>query len=272
MSSLRQLCACLAVAATLVAPAAASATTQTAHSGAVSASFTFTGSFPNYSHERLTITRNGTVTYDKSVSSRHCGTTCAPGQLQRHGSSVRVLPLESGGEPDVVLTLYTGGAHCCTLEQVFRFDATHGTYVKTEHDFGDPGDNIKDLDHNGRLEFVTADDAFAFAFTSFAASGLPLQILTFHAGHFTNVTRRYPKLLTADAALWLRLFKHHLSDGVGLVAAWAADEDLLGHFALVQSTLASELHKGDLRSAAGVGGSRFVSALNRLLRRLGYQH
>jgi hypothetical protein len=263
---------CLVVSAVLIAPTAASATTQTGRSGAVSASFTFRGSFPNYSHERLTITRKGIVAYSKPVSSSHClGGSCAPGDPERHASSVHVLDLESNGEPDVVLNLFTGGAHCCTLEQIFRFDAAHGAYVKTEHDFGDPGDNIRDLDHNGRLEFVTADDDFAFAFTSFAASGLPLQILTFRTGHFTNVTRHYPKLLTADAAQWLRLFKHHLSDGVGLIAAWAADEDLLGHFALVQNTLASELRKGDLRSPSG-GGRKFVSALNRFLRRHGYQH
>ena len=54
-----------------------------------------------------------------------------------------------------------------------------------------------------------------------------------------QVQRCHPPLPQAHprrAAMWMRLFNHHLSNGVGLIAAWAADEDLLGRSALVNTT------------------------------------
>ncbi|MGI8411953.1 MAG: hypothetical protein ACR2LV_04105 [Solirubrobacteraceae bacterium] len=165
-----------ACAAVLAAPAAASARTQTAHAGDVSARFSFTGRFPGYSRERLQIRRARRVLYDEPVSSSYCNTkfSCAPGAGSGSAPSVHVLDLESNGRPDVVLDLFTGGAHCCTVEQVFRLDRATVTYVKTERNFGDPGARIRDLRRDGRLAFLSADDLFAYAFTDFASSGFPL--------------------------------------------------------------------------------------------------
>jgi hypothetical protein len=147
------------------------------------------------------------------------------------------------------------------------------TYAMTQHDFGDPGEDVVDLRHNGRYEFLTADDSFAYEFTDFAASGLPIQILTFSDRHFSNVTRQYPKLVTRDAARWMKAFnsmaKQHYSDSVGVVAAWAADEELLGHVKLVNSFLATQLKAGHLNSALRPqepGGAKFVAKLHKFLR------
>jgi hypothetical protein len=272
MKLARKLGVGLALTAFLLLPAAAFAVTQTAQSGDVSATFTFTGKFPTYRRERLQITRAGAVVYNEPVSSMDCS-PCAPGAAEAHASSVRVLDLESDGEPDVVLDLYSGGAHCCLIAQIFRFDPATGRYLRFEHDFGDPGYRIADLSHNGRKEIVTADDSFAYEFTDYAASGLPLQVFTFNAGTLTDVTRQYPKLVSNDAARWMRAFKHHYSDGVGLIAAWAADEELLGHQRLVSRTLAREARLGHLRSALSPGepgGTRFVHKLIRFLRKHGY--
>jgi hypothetical protein len=62
-------------------------------------------------------------------------------------------------------------------------------------------------------------------------------------------------------------------DTVGVVAAWAADEDMLGHSRLVAQFLARQLKLGHLRSALAPqepGGRQFVVRLQRFLRRLGY--
>ncbi len=48
----------------LLAPAAL-ATTQTATGGAVTATFTYTGQFPNYSELHLSIAQSGSVLYDR---------------------------------------------------------------------------------------------------------------------------------------------------------------------------------------------------------------
>ena len=256
--------------------AAALAASETASFGGVTATFKFAGHAPNYHNERLTIARAGTVVYDQPVASGLCFQACAPGSEGASQTSVHVLGLEPGGQPDVVLDLFSGGAHCCSIEQVFSFDPGAMTYVKTERNFGDPGAQILDLKHNGRLEFLTADDTFAYEFTDYAASGLPVQILTFANRHFTDVTRSYPGLIAKDAARWMSAFKsmaaQHYEDSVGVIAAWAADEDLLGHTAKVNRFLAKQVKSGHLHSALnpGEGGKRFVAKLHRFLRSRGY--
>jgi len=268
---------CAVAALSLLAAPAALATTQTAQSGGVSATFTFSGSYPNYTGLHLAIAQAGTVYYNQRVASKLCGAYCAPGSPSGKESSVHVLDLEHDGQPDVLLDLYSGGAHCCFIEQVFSFDPGTMTYTETQHDFGDPGEQIVDLGHDGRYEFLTADDAFAYEFTDFAASGLPIQILTFSGGRFVNVTRRYPKLIARDAARWRsafnRMAKQHYSDSVGVVAAWAADEELLGHKKRVNSFLASQSKAGHLNSALSPeepGGAKFVAKLRKFLRAHGY--
>jgi hypothetical protein len=257
---------------------AALATTQSASSGGVSATFSFSGSFSSgYTRERLTVSRAGTVAYDQPVVSKFCHMACAPGASSVNAPSVHVLDLEHNGEPDVVLDLFSGGAHCCSIEQIFSFDPATATYVETERNFGDPGERIVDLAHNGHFEFLTADDSFAYEFTDYAASGLPIQILTFSARHFRDVTRSHRRLIAKDAAVWLATFKHlsrdHYRDSVGVIAAWAADEGLLGHKRLVSRYLTQQLRAGHLNSALSPqepGGKRFVAKLKRFLRRHGY--
>ena len=268
---------CAIAAFSLAAAPAALATTQTAQSGNVSATFTFSGKYPNYAGLRMTIAQGGTILYDQPVVSELCGKYCAPGAPSGKQQSVHVLDLEHNGQPDVLLDLYSGGAHCCWFEQVFSFDPGTMTYFVTQHDFGDPGDQLVDLGHDGRFEFLTADDSFAYEFTDFAASGLPIQIVTFSGRHFTRVTRQYPKLIARDAARWLKAFhsmaRQHYSDSVGVVAAWAADEELLGHVRLVNRFLAKQVRAGHLNSALSPeepGGAKFVAKLRKFLRTRGY--
>jgi hypothetical protein len=275
----RSLIIILVLAASAVLAPAALASTQTATQGAVTATFTFHGALPGFSGLHLTIAQSGTVLYDQPVTAPVCGSHCAPGAVGTKASAVHVIDLEHTGQPNVVLDLFTGGAHCCSIEQVFTFDAGTNTYVKAEHNFGDPGERIEDLKHDGRFEFVTADDAFAYAFTDFAASGLPLQILTFSGGRFTDVTRSYPALIRKDAAIWLKIFKRmgreHYQDSVGIIAAWAADEYRLGKVASANRYLHQQARAGHLKSGLGASepqGQKFVAALRRFLRRHGYGH
>ena len=271
------LIAAVTAALCLLAAPAALATTQTAQSGNVTATFTFSGSYPNFSGLRVTIAQGSTVLYDAPVVSTLCGAYCAPASPSGKTSSVHVLDLEHDGQPDVLLDLDSGGAHCCWIEQIFSFDPGTMTYAMTQRDFGDPGEEVVDLRHNGHFEFLTSDDSFAYEFTDFAASGLPIQILTFSNHRFSNVTRQYPKLIARDAARWMKAFnsmaKQHYSDSVGVVAAWAADEELLGHAKLVNAFLAKQLKAGHLNSALSPeepGGAKFVAKLRRFLRAHGY--
>jgi hypothetical protein len=89
-----------------------------------------------------------------------------------------------------------------------------------------------------------------------------------------DITRQFPKLIAHDAAGWMQDFKdqakQHYPDTTGLVAAWAADEDLLGHHKLVARFLARQARLGHLNSPVEPGGKKFVRALQKMLRKDGY--
>ncbi len=260
------------------ASAGASTTSESASLSNVTATYSYAGTFPQSVDSRLKIERSGVVVYDQPVTSKWCGNECWPDAIAKSSRVVHVVRLRAHGSPDVVLDLYTGGAHCCSVEQVFYFDAMTSKYVKVERNFGDPGARLEKLGAGGSDDFVTANDAFAYEFTDFAASGLPIEILQFSDHSFQNVTRSFPALIAKDAKQWLKAFNEasssHYSDTVGVVAAWAADEDLLGHTSEVTSFLNQEVKAGRLNSALSpidASGEKFVLLLQKFLERQGYR-
>jgi hypothetical protein len=226
-----------------------------------------------FSGLRLMIQRAGAVVYDQPVASSECE-PCALEDFKGAPPKLEVVDLEGNGEPVVLLRLYTGGAHCCSVVQLLRFDASAGAYQLTQHDFGDPTPRVADVAGDYRLELESADDRFAYEFTSYAYSGLPIQIWRFSQGRLIDVTRQFPAAVRADAKTqWGRfLAQRRHGFGLGFVAAWAADEQLLGHGAAVARTLAREAHAHNLRSADRLsrGGPAFVAKLKRFLRKTGY--
>jgi hypothetical protein len=272
--------AALGVAAMSATAASAQSTVQVAHAGVVTATFSFGGSvFSGYSGETLQITRDGILAYSANVTAPTCGGGCAPGSTQDlESSSVHVVGLEGPGEPDVVLDLFTGGAHCCYYEEVFYYDATLRTYHRATLNFLDQVASFRDLGHKQKLELITADHRhFDYRFTDYADCGFPILVYAFKGGSFVDVTRQYPKLIAGDAALWWREFRlsgqqqDMYRNSVGLIAAWAADEDLLGHEAQVSSTLATQQRDGHLNGPLE-SGTKFIKDLLKVLRRDGYSH
>lgn len=256
----------------------ATASTITTTTGDVTATFNYSGTFPKFRDQRLSINRSGKIVDEIAVSSKWCGHECGPDSVPTGRSALRVANLAPNGSLAVVLTLYSGGAHCCTIEQVYTFNASSGHFKKSEYNFGDPGVELTRLGGAKNFYFLSADDRFAFAFTDFAASGLPVEILSFAHGRFHDVTRSFPKLIEHDALQWRRAFdasaSSHYQDSVGLAAAWAADEDMLGHPGLVKNFLLHETAAGHLNSALNPiqsSGHKFVLALHTFLRRYGYE-
>jgi hypothetical protein len=143
-----------------------------------------------------------------------------------------------------------------------------------ERDFGEPGVDLIPVGTSRQLVFRTGDARFAYAFAPYAYSGLPIQLVSFEAGAFRDATLSYPAEIAADAALYLGGFRAERRHGLGngLIAAWAADEDRLGHGALVRRILDREARHGLLRSQEhyGPSGHAFVQRLLRFLKRTGY--
>ncbi|MHB1209362.1 MAG: hypothetical protein ACYC1I_06600 [Acidimicrobiales bacterium] len=276
----RQVLVTAVVAFALIAPVAstkAGAASITANSGDLRATFSYSGNFPQAKNVRLVITESGKVLYDRPVYSRWCGSRCWPLQLTGHSIVVHVARLQPGTPASVILGLYSGGAHCCSIEQVFSRDARTRTFSKIEYDFGDPGVRVVPLGPGGSPVFLSADSSFAYAFTDYAASGMPIKILSVSHGQFHDVTRSFPKLIARDATMWRHAFnssaRGHYQDTVGLAAAWAADEDMLGHYSVVNQFLSSQAAAGHLNSAISPeepSGHRFVVALQKFLHRHGY--
>jgi quinol monooxygenase YgiN len=97
--------------------------------------------------------------------------------------------------------------------------------------------------------------------------------MTFSGGQFHYATRSYPKLIADDAARWLKAFHATAPSGYqeseGTIAAWAADEELLGRSTLVDQYLDQQATAGHLNGDE-VNGHRFVTALRAFLRKLHY--
>jgi hypothetical protein len=265
----------LATAAAATAAATTTANTITAAGGGVSATLSFRhDTAPSavipYRDLRLSITGGGRAGYQAPVSALLCARECWPLSAVPGAAVLRVVALERGRGADVVLNLYSGGAHCCSITQVFSYSG--GSYSLAQRDFGDPGSKLERL--NGGWAFLSADDRFAYEFTSFASSGLPLAIWRFRGGRFVDVTRAFPARVQADAS---RQYKAYIANrrqglGLGFIAAWGADEDLLGKHARVATTLSALAAAGELRSGDGFshGGRAFISALDRFLTKIGY--
>ncbi len=179
-------------------PRTQTASAPIAGGATVSATLTYTPHGYYDTGIALSITRAGRNVLSERVDAKPCRSYCAVGA----GKAVHVVDLAGSGEPEVFVDLYTGGAHCCSITRFFTYDAASDRYRASQHDWGDPGYRLKTL--GGQAVFETADDRFAYAFTDFAGSGLPLELLRFNGAKLVDVTTQFPALIARDAAVWLR--------------------------------------------------------------------
>lgn len=280
----------LAIVATLTAllavVPAASAETVTAGSGDVQAELSYTQDPATYmlTLGNLRVTRAATVAYDAPVDV--CGGTCFLSGAPSDASALQVLDLDGDVEPEVVAPAYSGGAHCCTIATILSFQPASGTYLRTTREFGDAGYSIEDLDNDTRPEFVSADFRFAYRFSSYAESGMPVVVLSFDHGTFRNVSKRFKARLRADVKLWKREINRGIRQGKrkrnrdlrGYYAAWTADQYRLGNGRDARVALNNAAKRGwlNLESYGGVRpygkqGRAYVRDLLAFLKRTGYR-
>ena len=158
--------------------------------------------------------------------------------------------------------------------------ALHRTHVPRNRCllWGDPGYELQDLDHDGRPEFVSADDRFAYRFTYYAASALPVQIWHYDHGAMIDVTSSYPAVVRSDAAtLWSEYVKARTDKGAdvrGVLAAWLADEYRLGLGDEAWSKIRAAYARGELSTPRvdpiWPAGQKYLSALRSFLAHAGY--
>jgi hypothetical protein len=113
-------------------------------------------------------------------------------------AGIEFVDLDADGTPEVVVQTFTGGAHCCQMYTTYTWQA--GQFTPTY--FGPldgGGGRFEDLNGDGRLEFITADNAFFYAFGPYVTSYPPQVILSYDQGQFHDVTAQFPRVLTPIA-------------------------------------------------------------------------
>jgi hypothetical protein len=259
--------------------ASAKLKTDTVSSGPVTAVLTYNvvnGNIFDVTGTHLVITNAGAKLLDTDVPEPCNGCGIAPASAGGGtAKSLQVADLDGDGQPEVLLDIYTGGAHCCLDTWIYRLTGT--SYTGTPVQWGDPGYSLKDLNGDGIPELSSADDRFAYEFTSFAESWLPPMVMQFRAGKLNNVTRSFPAPVRADVKQILKIYKsknRRKYDLRGVVAAYVADECVLGHcstgWKLVRSARRQGLVNGLGKGDPWPRGARYVTALRKFLRRNGY--
>jgi hypothetical protein len=252
----------VALAALVVAGAAGAATTKTktAHLGAVRATVSWQPVRFNIEAKRvhLVISRRGRNVVDRKLG------PAVPWALE-------IRDLDGSGEPEVVADFFTGGAHCCLFSQIYRY--TGSRYVPLRHFWGDPPYALRDLNGDRIPELVSADDHFAYAFTAYAGSALPVQVWRYRAGRMSDVTRSFPALVGKNAdRLWKSYERERNSDDVrGVLAAWMADQYLLGRQDTGWATLQEINARGELTGdTMWPIGNDYLAKLRQFLVKHGY--
>jgi hypothetical protein len=243
---------------------------QTAQHGTVRVELSYeqqsvdpSGDVKIYRRLRVRVERGRAVVFDRQICAQVCGP--APGK------AIAFRNVWGTRSPEVVVSLYTGGAHCC-FENEFVLVRPHGSAIGIFHDWGDLG--FKGQWLHGRFWFVTGDDRFAYAYTSFAGSAFPMQVWTIdRPGRLVDVTRQRLDLVAANATrLWKTYLASRMHDDIrGVLAPWCADEYLLGMRAACDAELDHALARGWLRSDdLGPGGRAYIAKVHRDLARWGY--
>lgn len=219
-------------------------------------------------HVHLKITRSGTVAFDKPIGD-------VIGDQSRLGN-VLIRDLDADREPEVLVTGDTGGTECCALLGIFDYRPRSGGYGRLAESFIGHDFKLAALDEEG-IVIVTTDPNFNGLFGSDADSWRPPEVLRYEhddgSPRMRDVTRRYPELVTHDAARTKRILDHATRGDVvttqPVLAAYVADQYLLGSGSVGRHEIDVQTRRGNLGSAKAAGAYR--ARLMKALRRFGYR-
>ncbi|ASC74200.1 putative thylakoid lumen protein [Halomicronema hongdechloris C2206] len=147
------------------------------------------------------------------------------------GSSVELQDLDSDGTAEVITEYYSGGAHCCMM--ITTYGLRGDTFIEIPFAPLDGGGRFRDLNQDGHSEFITTDNAFLYAFGSYAGSFPPTVIMTFQSGRFIDTTAQFRDYLRGHAwQMYQALLRAQDHDGEvnAVLAGYVAQKIRLGEF------------------------------------------
>jgi len=146
--------------------------------------------------------------------------------------TVALQNLEGDRTPEVIVATFTGGAHCCTNHKIFSWQ--NGHLLQTETGLRDGnGGSFRDLNGDGKAEFLSYDNSFLYAFSSYAGSFPPSSIYSLQNGRLVDVTRQYPKELRPSLQQMFKAFQERKKDKGevnGILAGYVAQKILLNEY------------------------------------------
>jgi serine protease Do len=164
-------------------------------------------------------TRNGAEVFRFTFSDDEMGDT---------GSEAGFVKLDpTSAEPQLVVTRYSGGAHCCTQYWFITKPANSSGYVLVQGTALDGGGySFRDLDGDGALEMINADNRFLYAFESYAGSYAPLQASQLRGSSVQEITQAEVAKDFRDENLGFLDFAPRITPDTwksnGFLAAWVA--------------------------------------------------
>jgi hypothetical protein len=271
-------------AASAIAVAALAPVSVSASSGPVSATMTATGAasgtiITGATGLRLTIARGGAIAFGAAL--RPCRFGCEPDDpTGARFSELKLADLDGDGEAEVLVDRSDGFTPCCTLETaIMRRDPASGTYTEFDRHWGESY-RVTDLDRDRHAELVTADLRFYQRFAPRVAGfQLPIKVLQLGSAGLVDVTRAHPPQIRRHARSLSRLIRatDAIAEGrragnrvlarAGLMpqlAAYAAEERLLGRRAVGDRRIAAEVARGHVTAG-------FRRTVLRFLARMGYR-
>jgi len=160
--------------------------------------------------------------------------------------------LNNDGVEEILLDLYSGGAHCCTYLCAARIEDDKFKIMDTIF-WGNSFYKIEDVDNNGKKEIIGVNDMFAYTFTNYAQSEFQVLIYAFENNKFIEVTPKFPKIIEKDIENHRDELKPYLTDS-SFACPQSIDEDTFNTDAgAVKAILApivadyyslNEVHKG----------------------------
>lgn len=149
-------------------------------------------------------------------------------------STARAVNLDPNSDvPEIVFSAYWGGAHCCTVTEIFS--EVDGYWVRIEASTLDAGGyTFRDLDGDGSIELIRLDNSFLYAFAPYVYSWAPTVIEQLRDGQL-SVESHDPAFATyyrRELAGMEHLARNEPSlwNSNGFLAAWVATKALLGEF------------------------------------------
>lgn len=272
-------CGTALLAAAPAADAEVKAGAVTKSAGTVTATLSWKAGEFAVTAPRLSITRGGVLVSDLDVADVCKGCLLIADDVDAVSgatySIMHVADLDGDGEPEVMFDTFSGGAHCCTVQRIYAYRPATNSYRRTLSQYwGNAGYEIEDLDGDKIPEISGGEDAFAFAFSSYAASAFPPKILRYRLdqasgkARVTDVTRKFPMLIRKEAARLLKVIRGAKRDGTfeiqGFLAAYVAEQYLLGRGAVGKAELARAKRRG-------LTSPGFQTELLKFLKRTGYR-